>query len=76
MHYDHQIILVPNVQNSAIKPDIMVLDMDNKTGLIAEMRITADFNLNRTCFKKNTKYIHLATKIKYRFGLKKLKWLP
>ena len=34
------------------------------------MGITGVCNLNETYFKKKTKYIDLATKIKYRMGLK------
>ena len=52
VHFDHQITLVSNVQNSAIKPVIIVLDMKNKTGLIVEVEIIADCNLNKTFFKK------------------------
>ena len=44
IHYDHSITLVQNVENSDIKPDILVVDLKNKEGLIIEVGIHADCN--------------------------------
>ena len=48
----------------------MLLDIENKTGLIVKVGITADWNLNKTYFKKKTQ-VHQS---KYLLGLKKFKW--
>ena len=45
---------------------LIVVDQNNKEGLIIGVKITANCNLNKIYFRKETKYIDLKTKIKYR----------
>ena len=48
VHYNQTMTLLQNFQNAAIKLDIN----ENNETLITEVKITADSNLNRSCFIK------------------------
>ena len=74
--YDTPIKAGRYIDNSALKPDIVIWDKTNKSAKIIEVSVPNDFGLNRAEREKVTKYQDLKHDLKDTWELKDIEIIP
>ena len=74
--YDKIIQTGRHIENSAIKPDIVVWDHTNQSALIIDVCVPNDYGLNRAERDKITKYQDLKHALKDDWKLKEIEVIP
>ena len=74
--YDKEIPAGKFIENSAIKPDIVIWNKNNKTAQIIEVTVPNDYGLNRAERTKITKYQDLKNDLKRTWSLKEINIIP
>ena len=76
VYYDKIIPVARYIENSAIKPDIVIRDKINKTALIIDVSIPNDYGINRAEREKINKYQQLKWDIKRNWNLTQVDIIP
>ena len=76
LFYDKPIMAGRYIENSAIKPDIVIWDRKEKTAQIVEVTVPNDFGLNRAEREKVNKYQDLKNDLRNTWELKDIIIIP
>ena len=76
VYYDKIVPTSSYIQNNAVKPDIVICDKANQTGLIIDVSVLNDAGLNRAEREKVTKYQQLRYDVMRNWQLKDVQVIP
>ena len=76
LYYDKIIPTARYIENSAIKPDIVIRDKKNKTAVIIDVSVPNDYGINRAEREKINKYQQLKWDMKRNWKLTEVDIIP
>ena len=76
IHYDYTIPTATYLENSAVRPDIVVWDKAKRVVTLVEISVPNDAGLNRAEREKITKYQGLMYDMKRNWGLRDISIIP
>ena len=76
IYYDKVMPTATHIENSAVKPDIVVWDKEKKKAQVIEVSVPNDLGLNVAERRKINKYYHLAEDLKRNWNLDSIEIIP
>ena len=76
IHYDYVIPTATYLENSAVKPDIVIWNKAEKVATLVEVSVPNDGGLNRAEREKKTKYQGLMYDMKRNWNLREISIIP